>query len=222
MGLRTKWAAGWQAAFLLVLVSAGAASAAGCHQSQPSGVALVAGTGRTYFHGDADLCPGHQPYCLKRAYVIAKDRVVTSVSQDGYTCVFVPSKTTTTIGWIETNRLLREPVMSSPPSSAWEGVWKSEGVMTISVGDGKYGLQASGVDDWNTYLYGDDGKNDLPARNHHAEFSGRVVAVNNHARLKDAACGVDLILLDEFLIVEDGTSCGDGNTSFRGIYRRKL
>jgi hypothetical protein len=212
----------WQAAFALLLISAGAASAADCAQSHPSGIAVVTGVGRAYFHGDADLCRGGQAYCLKRAYVVAKDRVLTGFSRDGYTCVFMPSKSTTTSGWIETRRLRGEAIAASPPASAWLGVWESADVSRSRIWRGKLGLQASGVSDWNSGDgYDDDGKISLPGRNHHAEFSGRLSAANNRARLKDGECSVDFTLMDEFMIVEDETSCGEGNTSFRDIYRRK-
>jgi hypothetical protein len=153
----------WLAASLPLFVSAGAASAGACHQSDPSGVAVVTGGGRAYFHDDADLCPGHHAYCLKRAYVIAKDRVLTGGSQDGYTCVFAPTSTATTIGWIESKRLEAQMIISSPPSWAWQGRWKSEGVMSIKVLRGKYGLQASGVDDWRS----GDGTDDDGRRRQH-------------------------------------------------------
>jgi hypothetical protein len=195
----------------------------GLSASSPAGVAVVTGAGRAYFHGDAAICPNRQAYCLKRAYVIAADHVLTGGSQGGYTCVFAPSKSTTTSGWIETNRLRPEAINSSPPSSAWEGAWESEGVMRINVTRDKSGLRASGLDDWDS---GDGtdarGKIALPGRNHHAEFSGRLSAVGDHARLKGGDCAADLTLMGAFLIVvEDDNSCGDGNTSFRGIYRRK-
>ncbi|NEX92901.1 hypothetical protein [Caulobacter sp. 17J65-9] len=187
-----------------------AASAKICGQSPLSGVAEVVGEGRAYFHGGAEICPGDEAYCLQRSYVIPKDRVVTSISQDGYTCVFMPGHDTMTSGWIESKRLRQAATESSPPTSAWEGVWESDGVMSVKVGLGEDGLRASGVDDW------DDGD----GRNHHAEFSGLLRVSGNHARLDDDGCGVDFVLLDEFMIVEDETSCGP-NTSFRGVYRRK-
>lgn len=212
----------WLAASLSLFVSAGAASAKACHQSDPSGVAVVTGSGRAYFHDDADLCPGHHDYCLKRAYVIAKDRVLTAGSEDGYTCVFAPSSTATTIGWIETKRLQARVINSSPPLAAWQGAWKSEVVMSIRVLCGKFGLQASGIENWRSGDGTDaDGRVSLPGREHHAEFSGRLRVSGNRARIEDADCSVDLTLLGGFLIVADNVSCGDPNTSFRGVYRRK-
>lgn len=211
-----------QIAFLFALLGAGAASAKDCLHSDPVGVAVITGTGRAYFHDDAALCPKRQAYCIKRAYVIAADRVLISGSQDGYTCAFAPSKNTTTSGWIETKRLRPEAINPSPPPSAWEGAWESERVMQIKVGRDRSGLRASGVDDWDSGDgYDETGKIAIPGHNHHAEFSGGLSVQGNHAHLKDGECGVDLTLLDGFLLVEDDTSCGDGNTSFRGVYRRK-
>lgn len=208
---------------VLLSLSAGAAAARDCAQREPSGVAVVIGTGRAYFHGDAELCPNRQAYCLERTYVIAADHVLTAGSQDGYTCAHVPGKDATTFGWIETNRLRPEAINPSPPSSAWEGAWESEGVMRIKVRRGQSGLLASGVLDWDSGDGTDDrGRIGLPGRNHHGEFSGKLNAVGDHARLKDGGCSVELALLGEFLIVvEDHNSCGEPNSSFRGIYRRK-
>ena len=221
MKLRTNRAFRWLATALLLLASASAASAKDCGQMQESGVAVVIGTGRAYFHNSADLCPKSQAYCLARSYVIAGDRVLTSASQDGYTCVSMPGNDTTTTGWIETKRLSQQPIVSSPPLSAWEGVWLSEGISTIRIGHDKDGLQASGVDRWKSGDgYGDDGRIHAPGREHHAEFSGPLRSTGNHARLEDGDCRVDFTLLDEFMIVDDDTSC-EPDTSFTGIYRRK-
>ncbi len=222
MKLKTHGVVRWQAAFFFLLVCAGSASANDCLQRKAVGVAVVSEGGRAYFHGDAAICPNRQAYCLQRAYVIARDRVLTSGSQDGYTCAFMASKNATAFGWIESKRLRPEPIDPSPPSSAWEGVWDSEGLMRLKVGHDRHGLKASGVADWFTGGgYDEDGKIPMPNRNHHAEFSGRLHAIDNRARLKDGDCAVDLTLLNAFLIIDDDTSCGDGNTSFSGIYRRK-
>lgn len=111
---------------------------------------------------------------------------------------------------------------ASPPSSAWEGAWKSQGVMSIKIVRGNHGMQASGVVDWRSGDGTDDrGKISLPGRNHHAEFSGRLLVSGNRARFDGADCRVDLTLLGRFLVVADNTFCGDGNTSFSGTYRRK-
>jgi hypothetical protein len=222
MNAKPHPAAHWPLALLLLLSSAGGASAMDCLQSEPSGVATVTGTGRAYFHGDAAVCPNQQAYCLKRAHVIAADRVLTSGgSQDGFTCVFFPGKNTTTTGWIETRRLRPEPVNPSPPPSEWVGAWNSEGVMRIEVSRDQGGLRAAGLADWDSGDGFDDrGTVALPGRNHHAEFSGPLNMIGDQARLSDGACAVELTLLGDFLIVEDDNSCGDGNTSFRGIYRR--
>lgn len=78
MKLETYGAAHWQAAVLLLLLSAGGASAKDCLQSKPAGVAMVTGHGRAYFHDDASICPNRQTYCLKRAYVIAGNQAPVS------------------------------------------------------------------------------------------------------------------------------------------------
>jgi hypothetical protein len=209
-------------AFLLLLLGVGAASAKDCLQSNPAGVAVVTGAARAHFHGDPAVCPNRQAYCLKRAYVIGTDRVLTSGSQDGYTCVWALGKGATTSGWIETKRLRPETISLSPPSSAWEGTWESEGVQRIEVGPDRHGLRASAVSDWKSDDgYDENGKVAVPGRRHHAEFSGQLRAAGNHARLTDGACAANLTLLDAFLIVDDDASCGDGNTSLSGIYRRR-
>lgn len=191
-------------------LSAGAASAAGCAQRDPVGVAVVYGADRAYFHGDAGFCPNGKAYCLKRAYVVAGDHVLIAGSQDGFTCVQMPGKDTTTFGWIEAKRLRSERTNPSPPSSAWEGVWKNERVMQIEIARDQNGLHASGLDDWR----------DGDGRVHHAEFSGRLRVTDTHAHVAGRECAVDLTLLNTFLVVEDDNSC-DPNTSFRGIYNRR-
>lgn len=214
-------ATGWLATLLLLLASASAASAELCEQRPKAGVAMITGTGRAYFHGDRDLCPKRQAYCLKRSYVIAGDRVLTSVSQDGYTCVSMPGSNGTTSGWIETKRLQQQAILTAPPSSAWEGVWESEGVSTIRIDHDKFGLQALGVVDWESDAgYDAGGKILLASREHHAEFDGRLRPSGNHARIDSVECHVAFILLNDFLLVDDGSSC-EPNTSFTGIYRRR-
>lgn len=221
MKLHANGAMRWLAPFLLLLASTSAASAKNCGKIELSGVAVITGSGRAYFHDDAELCLNRQAYCIRRSYVIVGDRVLTGASQDGYTCVSAPGNDATTTGWIETKRLRRQDVLSSPPSSAWEGVWESEGVSTVRIRRHKYGLQASGVDDWKSGDgYGDSGRINAPGREHHAEFSGRLHDVGNHARLEGGDCRVNFTLLDEFMIVDDDTSC-DPNASFTGIYRHK-
>jgi len=94
--------------------------------------------------------------------------------------------------------------------------------MSIKIVRDKHGLQASGMVDWRSGDGTDDhGKVTLPGRNHHAEFSGRLRVSGNRARIEDADCGVDLTLRRGLLVVADNASCGDGNTSFSGNYRRK-
>jgi hypothetical protein len=136
--------------------------------------------------------------------------VLTSVSQDGYTCVFMPGREQTTAGWIETSRLKARSFTLSPASPAWIGNWRSEDVPKITISSQKGGLIAAGSDDWSN---GD-------GREHNAEFSGQLRANGNKARLEDGVCKVSFILMAEFMVVEDDNSCGDGNTSFRGIYRK--
>jgi hypothetical protein len=196
----------WFVASLLLLANSGAASA-GCATSELSGVAVVTGTERAWFYYDAAFCPKGQAYCRKRSYLIPGDRVVTGTSQDGYTCVTMPGNNTT--GWIETKRLRPQEIVSSPPSSAWAGDWESEASI-IEIRHNEEGLWASGVDDWKS---GD-------GHSHSAEFSGLMRSGGNHARLEEDSCRVEFTLLNEYMIVEDETSCG-ANTSFRGVYRRK-
>lgn len=134
----------------------------------------------------------------------------------------MPGKGATTVGWIETNRLRSEALDRSPPSSAWEGVWTSERVMQIKVLREGSQLRASGVDDWRSGDgRGDTGKIDLPGQEHHAAFAGRLRVAGVHAHLANRECTVDLTLMNTFLLVEDDNSCGDPNTSLRGIYLRK-
>jgi hypothetical protein len=134
----------------------------------------------------------------------------------------MPGNNNTTIGWIESKRLLRQVVVSSPPSSAWEGVWESDGVSIVNIRRGEYGLWASGVDDWRSGDgYGHDGKIVLPSPEHYAEFSGKLRVVGNHARLEEGKCPVSFTLRDEFLAIDDDNSCGDPNATFRGVYRHK-
>lgn len=181
-----------------------------CSQSRPSGVAEIVGNGRAYFHNDADMCSNRGRYCLARAYALTGDRVLTSVSQDGYICVFMLGREQTTAGWIETRRLQPRSFTLSPAFSAWTGDWRSEDVAKITVSSKKGGALAVGSDDW---ANGD-------GREHHAEFSGQLRTNGNSARLEDGLCKVSFILIAEFMVVEDDNSCGDGNTSFRGIYRK--
>jgi hypothetical protein len=221
MTLQTNVAMRWLAMPFFLLASTGAASAKNCSQIQMSGVAVIAGTGRAYFRNDADLCSDRQAYCTSRSYVIAGDRVLTGVSQDGYTCVSLPGGSTTTTGWIETNRLRRQEIRTSPTSSAWEGSWESEDTSIIKIAHTKNGLEAFGVSDWKSGDgYGDDGKINTPGREHHAEFSGQLRNVGNHARLEAGDCRVNFTMLNEFMTVDDDSSC-DPNTSLTGIYRRK-
>lgn len=111
---------------------------------------------------------------------------------------------------------------ASPPSSAWEGAWKNQGVMSIKIVHTKHGLQASGVVDWRSGDGTDNaGKVTLAGRDHHAEFSGRLRAFGNRARFENGDCRVDFNLRGGILVVADNASCGDGNTSFSGTYRRK-
>jgi len=184
---------------------------------------MVVEDGRAYFHDDADVCPNHKAYCQKRAYVVPGDRLLTSGSQDGYTCVFVPSKSTTTTGWIETKRLKPATLNLSPPPAGWEGIWDSEATMHIKVIHDQRGLRASGLTEWASGDgYDERGKLILPGHEHHGEFSGKLAATGLHAHLQNGECAIDFALLNEFLVViDDGNSCSDPDTSFRGIYRHR-
>jgi hypothetical protein len=209
---------------LAALALAGQAHAASCEPTlfpqslDPLGLATVTAPRLPIFL-DPEACARPAGLCPSKAYLVAKDRVVTAQTAAGKTCVAFIGPRRATIGWVESKALAVAPV--GPPEGDWTGNWRRP------LGDADARIErkgrrlqanlsasASGADPGNVRTGGVEGA--LIVRGER----GRIDAQG------DPSCTVTLRRLGPFLAVNDGATddanspCGGIGVTMNGIYRR--
>ncbi len=169
---------------------------------------------RIYFYKDDDDCPVGED-CRLKSYLIAGDEVITSKTYGKFTCVwYQPKKGDETVGWIETDDLLKR--INQPKKGNWVGEW-SDASSQISIQPQKQ---------VRTYkIYGTAVWKGLGENVHVGEIDFIAFSSNNKMSMGDNDseydCRVKMQQLGRFLIVSDNKNCGGVNVSFDGIYQRK-
>jgi hypothetical protein len=176
-------------------------------------LARVVGSGRSYFLGDGNGCPGAAAKCRQKAYVVAGDTLLTGKRQGAFVCVFFPTMQGGTAGWMSAARLKPLPVDKNPPVSAWVGHWKLWD-NEIDIGSGRTGLTVTGSAYWPAKV--PQGGYDV----HEGSISGALRQRGNHSR--EPECNVTFSLVGDFLVAADPDGrCGGLNVNFTGVYMRK-
>ncbi len=181
---------------------------------------------KTHFHDVSSVrCPGAQPACQLKAYLVAKNQVLVSAIQDGWACAWFEGPKTYTVGWLRMTDLAKE---TTPPAPlGWTGDWSFDRDSQISITRDKR-LHVSG-ETVNT------GRASMPS----GGFEGDLL-VNGSAGLYsayDAAeaarykkqfpndpeptyCTVKFRRVDRYLIANDSDGCSGMGATFMGVYTR--
>ncbi len=189
-------------------------------QASQLGLAQVAGSERTYFHGFDFECQKRREPCQLRGYLVGGDLVVTAPQTKGdLTCVAFVGRAGATTGWVETKKLNAKPVPATLTAKDWLGAWRRDEFADFTVTRRKGQLYVSG--DALYMKYGPDGKPSEYGPNDGA-FSGLIRLRGNRGEVnsEDTDCTVRMARIGPYALLEDDNACGGLNVTFRGFYRR--
>lgn len=180
-------------------------------------LARVGGRDRAYFNSDEDGCPlANTADCRTDTYLVPGDTIVISRNRGRFACAFFPDDAGGTAGWIETKRVLLQPLKTQQPLEAWLGKWTSSGNPTVRFRKDLGALRVEGEAFWP----GPPGSHDWPST-HEGAIAGRVELTGYRVSYRDEnLCEVRFTLLGDFLIASDNRRCGGANVSFSGVYSR--
>lgn len=185
------------------------------------GLAQVVGAEKLYLLGDMDGCPRDDASCHQsHGDVLPGNVLLIGRTHGHYRCVFYPSRSGGSAGWVREDRLKPLPMDASPPWNAWVGDWRVNGgdnVITLSrKGDA---LAATGEAYWPANLTEEEwsGAINLGAMKGIAKPVGRRVVFRDG---DEDGCTVKATLVGKWLVVSDNHQCGGMNVNFDGVYRR--
>jgi hypothetical protein len=169
---------------------------------------------------DEEGCPGNAANCASHSYLIQGNRVFAAHTQGNYRCIAFFNGKRQTTGWIRQEALT--PIPPTTANTAWQGTWiRQAGDAEIVIrkrGGGLYATASAtlALSRENVRTGGAEGKLDLQKNT--ASFG--------EAGDRSAVCRVNVRLLDDVLLADDGatddanSSCGGMSVSLNGIYRR--
>lgn len=178
---------------------------------------------------DRKECPAGTPVCREKAFLVARDVVVTQPSAiAGFVCsTFANARGHETTGWLPADALEAVTSGAVTPTS-YVGRWqRTEAVITIKPGRNAT-IQVDGEATWgaqdrrraasgavNTGEIGGTGR-----------FVGNTVLVADQdvktfQTAPDTACAVQMRVVANYLLVQDNGACGGANVSFTGVYVRR-
>lgn len=168
---------------------------------------------RAYFYSDDEDCPSSsEAKCRRKAYVMAGDRVLVSRRFGPFMCGwYQPARGSETVGWLPVDKLSLADETTTPRPEDWLGEWT---YYSNSVKITRPRPQAWRVDA-EAFWYGVGNNVHTGGVNTEATLAGNVLTV------EDDICHVKLMLVGEFLVVNDNGECGGLNVTLDGIYRRK-
>lgn len=180
-------------------------------------------------HDGRKECPAATPVCREKAFLVARDVVVTQPSEiGGFVCsTFVNARGHETTGWLPAEALEVVP-FGAPTASSYVGRWqRTEAVITIKAGRNG-GVVVDGAATWGAQ---DRGRAARGAVNTGeiggaGRFVGNTVLVadddvKTFQTAPDTACAVQMRVVANYLLVQDNGACGGANVSFTGIYVRR-
>lgn len=185
-------------------------------ENRDFGVAKVVAA-RAYFLSDTDGCPGAEPRCRQKSYVIRGNEVLTGRAKGPYICAYFPNRLGGAAGWIDQKLLKPLPIDRNPPLSAWPGWWSDFGnpFARISRQGNTLYLKAE------AWWPGPERERDWPPGWPHSGGSeGKFIPKGNQAHFSSDGCEVDFTLAGKYIIAADNGQCGGANVRLNGIYQR--
>jgi hypothetical protein len=199
------------------------------------GPGRIVGAGRVRFVRDGLArkgCPGADPACAARGYLVPGDRVVLGERRKGYVCATFPQMKTglDTTGWLPEAAVA--PELASPVTrEAWLGVWRRvEARIAIEAGAEPGTVAIDGSATWGA----GDPERAQRGSVHLGEIGGTVAPADGAlsfamgekgtlplAKGGEFDCKVWMRRVGPWLVVDDNLACGGLNVSFRGVYRRE-
>ena len=175
---------------------------------------------RLYFYDDSEGCPQNGESCKDKTYVLPGDELLINTVADGWACAWYPGSHHETVGWVEANRLEREPSNGAEDLSEWTGTWSFYGDKISITAKGKE-LEVQGDAIWQGARLPGGGR-----ATNVGDIEGPMVPANGRAHLSEGEgheddCAADFALIGKFLVVADNHNCGGMNVDFDGIYRRR-
>ena len=168
--------------------------------------------GRLHFRGDGEGCPD-SAQCIRKAYLVAGDKLIVSKSANGWTCGLFFGKKREFVGWLPTRNLEISPVKPSYRLGDWAGIW--------AVGYGEIRIEPKGRDlEVSGETLGHCRETPYGAMCNEGGFGGKAAPAGDLLTISGDSCTVQMRLVSNYLIVTDNKHCGGMNVSFDGVYRR--
>ncbi|GJD48793.1 hypothetical protein OPKNFCMD_1519 [Methylobacterium crusticola] len=199
----------------------------------PSLATVSAAAPRTYFQrnpGERAGCPGADPACRDKAFLVPGNAVLLGSARGGYACAtYVGAKGLVRSGWLPEATLARAPAAPAPAPRDWAGTWTAPEQRIAIRADASGALAVSGEATFGALdpARVKRGAVNLGSLDGRAKPAGPTLAftMGSGATLPygegdPEACRVRLRLVPPFLLAEDNRNCGGMNVSFTGVYRR--
>ncbi|MFH6782999.1 MULTISPECIES: hypothetical protein [Methylobacterium] len=175
-------------------------------------------------------CPGPDPACREKAFVVPGNTVILGGTTPGFVCAtYVGQKGAVRSGWLPEGAVARAPAPPAPSLSDWTGTWTAPEA-TLVIRPAKAGaLSVKGDASYGT-LDPDRvrrGAVNMGSVEGTTAPTGPTLAftMGDKGTMPFAAgertdCSLRLRLLPPFLLAEDNNACGGMNVSFTNVYRR--
>jgi hypothetical protein len=176
-------------------------------QAQNTAIVIGSQNERVYFFSDKDNCPKlNDINCQNKSYLIAGDELITSQTYNEFTC----GKYKNTIGWLASAKLKINELDHNPPIEKWVGNWVQWG--------GDFDLLGGSIEIHKTANNQLIAKGIMNYRQNTGEFEGTANPKGNELVISEGndknSCKVSMLLLGNFLLVDDNSNCGGLNVTF--------
>jgi hypothetical protein len=180
---------------------------------------------RAYFYEDYPQgCPGDKPACRRKAYLIAKNKVLVGTVRNGWACAWYEGAKST-VGWLRMADLAKVARAAKP--LGWLGDWTT-GDSSISITRAKDGGLVVSADTTNMALPSTPSggfKGDLMVDGPTGVYTDYDAAARDKAQFPNDPpgphCVVKFRRVDRYLIASDDNGyCGALGTTLTGVYTR--
>lgn len=167
------------------------------------------------------ICPSDNPLCLNETKLRPGVEVIALHDWRDFTCVIAPEKPV--VYWVSSQRIQRHVLPDSAPSQTdWHGYWADHyNRLQIEPQGEKLGVEGEAF--WVGPIYNEEtGERGVNLGEIEAEF----IPVGNQAVVGDDNeddlfnCKVTMVLLGDYLLVDDNRQCGGANVTFQGLYQK--